>query len=444
MAAPFRLERKAQPDRSTRLASGLRQFAPILLLFGALSCSETVRVVSQGPTEPSTKLEELTDAVAARFTRPERSSRFEQTRRRMVSGALHPSRVFSDTSLWGAETSPTFRTITAKGALTDRGYLFDVVEHAPITTIGDTRHVITLRRLGDGEYQWGTGVDFAIGSITAADVGGMMSRLFTAGVGHDATAGRAASVAAFPRSAAVLSKLFTIDSLTTRPGPQGTIAVTLALGFHTERLAATSPHFAEYLAKYVEGSRYRFLVTDRTGAPYFEAVGAAKKLTITYRIDGDHLVSSNGPPRTMPDSLRMVSDLTVRVKMFDAGWKNLVTDFTIDRTSRSRSWRFVAHKEPDWDLPLATAHLIRSSLRRPFEGAGATLELAVIDSAGGQTILARRARLEVKESAIMRFLSSLISRVFDDLDTAVEREEAAYIRELMQAFQQDSRALFIR
>jgi hypothetical protein len=130
--------------------------------------------------------------------------------------------------------------------------------------------------------------------------------------------------------------------------------------------------------------------------------------------------------------------------MYDAGWKNLVTDFTISRTSRSRSWLFTARKEPDWDLPLATAHLIRSSLRRPFEGQGASLELAVIDSAGGQTILARRTHLEVKESAIMRFLSSLVSRVFDDLDTAVEREEAAYIRELMQAFQQDARALFIR
>jgi hypothetical protein len=140
----------------------------------------------------------------------------------------------------------------------------------------------------------------------------------------------------------------------------------------------------------------------------------------------------------------MISDLTVRVKMFDAGWRNLVTDFTISRTSRSRSWLFVAHKEPEWDLPFATARLIRTPLRRPFEGPGVSLEMAVIDSAGGQTILARRAHLEVKESAIMRFLSSLVSRVFDDLDVAVEREEAAYVRELMQAFQQDARALFIR
>jgi len=91
-----------------------------------------------------------------------------------------------------------------------------------------------------------------------------------------------------------------------------------------------------------------------------------------------------------------------------------------------------------------TARLIRTPLRRPFQGNGSTFEIAVIDSAGGQTILARRARLEVKESAIMRFLSSLVGRVFDDLDAAVEQEEADFVRELMEAFQQDARVILGR
>src|SRR3954469_20134758 len=197
MAHHFRFERVAQPERSTGLASGLMRHGLALGLILSAGCADAVRVVSQGPTEPSTKIEELTGAVAARFTRPERSSRFEQTRRRMISGALHPSRIFSDTSLWGQETSPTLRTIMAKGSLTDRGYLFDVVERAPIANVGDTRHVITLRRIGDGEYQWATGVDFAIGSITATDAGEMLSLLFTAEIGHDANAARASSIAAF-------------------------------------------------------------------------------------------------------------------------------------------------------------------------------------------------------------------------------------------------------
>ena len=146
----------------------------------------------------------------------------------------------------------------------------------------------------------------------------------------------------------------------------------------------------------------------------------------------------------MPDSLRLISDLNIPVKVFDVGWRNLTTDFIIGRTERSRSWLFIARTEPQWDLPLVTARLIRTPLRRPFQGNGSTFEVAVIDSAGGQTILARRARLEVKESAIMRFLSSLVSRVFDDLDAAVEQEEADFVRELMGAFQQDSRAIMGR
>ena len=44
----------------------------------------------------------------------------------------------------------------------------------------------------------------------------------------------------------------------------------------------------------------------------------------------------------------------------------------------------------------------------------------------------------------MRFLSSLVARVFDDLDAQVEQEEADFVRELMGAFQQDARAIIVR
>jgi hypothetical protein len=332
----------------------------------------------------------------------------------------------------------------AHGSLTPRGYRFDVAERGVLADLADTRHSISLRKIGDGEYQWATGVDFAIGSITARDAAGMLESLLTAGHGQDPMVLRAAGRSAFPRSAAVMSKLFRVDSLSLRPGPQGTTIVDLALGIHTDVLRKTAPHFADYLSKYVDKSRFRFLVTDKTAIPYFEISGRDRKITVHYRTRADGIVSTLGPPRAMPDSLRLVSDLVMRVKLFDVGWSNLVTDFVISRGDRSRSWLFTARTEPEWHLPLVTARLIRTPLRRPFEGAGSTFEVAVIDSAGGQTVLARRARLEVKESAILRFLSSLVARVFDDLDAAVEQEEAAFVRELMGAFQQDARAILVR
>jgi hypothetical protein len=420
-----------------------RVIAPAAALL-ASGCADSVRAIIDGPTDRATKVEELSDAIAARFTNPERSGQFESTRRKLISGALHPSRVFSDTSLWTTTNGTTSRSVWAYGALTPRGYRFDVAERGILDNLGDTRHVISLRKHGDGDYQWTTGVDFAIGSLTARDAAGMLEALLTAGHGHDATALRAGGHTAFPRTAAVMSKLFRVDSLTLRPGPQGTTLVNLSIGIHTEILRQTAPHFANYLAKYVDNSKYRFLVTDKAGVPYFEARGANRKLSIQYRIGADGMVSTLGPPRNMPDSLRLVSDLNIPVKLFDVGWRNLTTDFIIGRSERSRSWLFIARTEPQWDLPLVTARLIRTPLRHPFRGSGSTFEIAVIDSAGGQTILARRARLEVKESAIMRFLSSLISRVFDDLDAAVEQEEADFVRELMGAFQQDSRAILGR
>lgn len=410
----------------------------------ASSCADSVRAVADGPTDRATKVEEVSDAIAARFTTPERSGRFETMRRRLISGALHPSRVFSDTSLWLTTAHPATRSVWAHGSLTPRGYRFDVAERGVLADLGDTRHAITLHKLGDGEYQWTTGVDFAIGSITAHDAASMLELLLTAGHDHDPNALRAAARGAFPRTSAVMSKLFVIDSLSLRPGPQGTTLVNLHVGIHTETLKKTAPHFAEYLSKYVESSKYRFLVTDKTGVPYFEAIGANRKLAIQYRVRADGIVSTLGPPRPMPDSLRMVNDLSMHVMIFDVGWHNLNTDFIISRGERSRSWLFIARTEPEWNLPLVTARLIRSPLRRPFQGSGSTFEVAVIDSAGGQTVLARRARLEVKESAIMRFLSSLVARVFDDLDAQVEQEEADFIRELMAAFQQDARAILVR
>lgn len=421
----------------------LRTCLPLALLAG-IGCADSVRSVVDGPKDRATKVEEASDAIAARFTNPERSGQFETMRRKLVSGALHPSRVFSDTSLWTTSNGPLARAVWAHGSLTDRGYRFDVGDRGRLETVGDTRHTISLRRIGDGEYQWGTGVDFAIGSLTAKDASAMVEHLFTAAHERDATMLKLATRGALPRTSAVMARLFTIDSLITRPGPQGTTVVTLVAGIHTETLRRTAPHFADYVEKYVGGSRYRFLVTDRNGAPFFEAIGADRRLSIRYRTGPDGLVSTLGPARPLPDSLRLVSDLTMRVKMFDVGWRNLVTDFTIGRTERSRSWLFVARAEPEWNLPLVTARLIRTPLRRPFQGAGSSFEVAVIDSAGGQTLLARRARLEVKESAILRFLSSLVARIFDDLDAGVEREEAEFVRELMAAFQQDARALLVR
>lgn len=405
----------------------------------ASSCADALAGISAGPSSPAMKIEQMTDAVAARYTTPERSGRFETARRRLVSGALVPSRAFADSSIWSSFVQPSTRVLAAHGSLTEHGYRFEMATDLPaLTRIGDTRHSIALKKLNDGEYSWNTGVDFAIGSITPADFGTVLLELMTNGHERDPAALRSVAYASFPRSSALMAKIFTIDSLTLHPGGQGTTTVAMSVNVRPDELRKTSPHFADYITRYVAKSKYRFTLLDRSGAMYFEATGADQRLNIRYRVRGGALVSFFGPPRPMPDTLRLTNDFSIHVKVFDVGWKALDTDFFVRRSDHGRSWLIVAQREPDWQLPLITERLLRGPLRRPFQGNGASFEIGIFDSIGTQTSLTRHTHLEVKESAILRFLSGLVGRVFSDLDAEVEREEAAYFRDLILALQQDA------
>jgi hypothetical protein len=100
-----------------------------------------------------------------------------------------------------------------------------------------------------------------------------------------------------------------------------------------------------------------------------------------------------------------------------------------------------ARKEPSWNLPFITARLLRAPLRRPFAGEGALFRIGVRAGEGTQpTVLYRQARLAVQESAILGFLNSLSSTAMDDLNTSVEREQNAWLREVFLGLRDDARA----
>ena len=309
------------------------------------SCVEPIAVVSDAPTPASAKLSQLAEAFAERYTSPERSSRSEAARHRLVAGALIPTRVFDDTLVWSGSPAPTTRTLTVHGAITDRGYRIEYApDRVPLLKPGETRHTIMLRRLPNNEFRWDTGVDFAIGSLTAADVGAMFDELFSASHDQDGAALRATARLMFPRSTATLGKVFSLDSLTTRPSAQGTTMVALVIGIHTDDLHSTAPHFADYLNKYIANSRYRFSLADRNGALFFEATGGDRHLNIRYRVKAGSIVSYLGPPRALPDSLRLSSDLSIHVKMFNVGWKNLVGSSRVDLQACKLEYSIVSPK----------------------------------------------------------------------------------------------------
>jgi hypothetical protein len=134
-------------------------------------------------------------------------------------------------------------------------------------------------------------------------------------------------------------------------------------------------------------------------------------------------------------------DLTTKMMLFRVGFRDLVGDFTIEHGEREHAWMLRLRREPSWDFPLATDRLIKSPLRRPFEGRGSELRLAVRDDLGNQAMSVRQIRTAVRESAIMRWLGGLGSTAFDDFAGRSEAEENRFLMELFGALRQDVAAL---
>jgi hypothetical protein len=410
-----------------------------------VACADSFRSIGPSPAVAQRRADELFLALASRFTAVERSPKYDAARIRLAQSALVPSRVFNDTSVWSAEPSSSTRTLLIQGGLRNSRYQLDARPAlGPIGRPSDSRHIIQLERLGESAFRWETKVEFGIGTVSADAAGGLFSALLHSAEGRAARDLRVDYRGAFPRAAAAFGRGFSIDSLAATPSGSGTTSVTLIVGFHPERMREAFPALAGYLDKYLKPAKYHFALTDRNAVPMFEIVGRERTATVRYRLQRGTLVSLSGTPRPLPDTLQLHADASLKVKMFTVGFHQLVSDFTITRTARERAWTIVAQREPEWDLPLATEHLIRSPLRRPFEGQGALFKIGVRDSAGGQTVLLRQARLSVQESAIMRFIGALASHATKELADRVELERDRFLREAFAALQEDVGALAIR
>jgi hypothetical protein len=311
----------------------------------------------------------------------------------------------------------------------------------PPTRPGDTRHTIALESLTPSVYRWDTNVELAIGGISAQEVSVLLSTLFCAAEGKTERELRDDYRAAFPRATAAFGRGFSIDSLRVTPSAGGATSVVLTGGFHPELMRGAYPAFAGYLDKYLGPAKYHFALADRSGAALLDVEGHDRSMTIRYRVRQGQLVSLLGAPRPWGDSLVLTSDISLKVKVFTVGFHKLITDVVISDVGHDRGWTIIAQHEPSWDLPMLTERLLRAPLHRPFEGAGSMFRVAVRDSAGMQSVFARRTRLDVQESAIMRFVGSLASHAVGDLNEKVEIEEDRFLHDGFVALQADTRAL---
>jgi hypothetical protein len=387
-------------------------------------------------------VEQLFGALGARHADVARNAKYAHARLQIAKGALVPSRIFTDTSVW-TRSSGAARLLETHGSFVDGKYSLAARPGVPAPrSPADGRHAITLSRLSDSEFRWDTSVDFAIGSIRPAEVAAVLARLAASAEGKSEREARSALAAAAPRTSAALGQLFSLDSLRPTRLGDGSTAVTLVIGIHSDLLRRRYPAFGDYVHRYLDPLRYRIVVTDRAGVPFFEAVASDRRMTVRLRTCDGVIVPLSGPARRMPDTLAVQMDFKARVKRLGVGFHDLRMDLVhVRHDETENSWVVTARREPEWDFPLAMARLIRAPLRRPFSGEGSLFRIGVRGDGTGQTVIVRQIRLFVQESAILRFLNSLSGAAFSEFEDRVDREENAWLRELFSGMRADARVV---
>lgn len=429
-----------------RLSRGLTRLASALAVaaFGAAAtaCRDSIAAFGPNPTTARVNATELFHAHSARFTDVQRTPKFYAARGKLGRYALTPSKLYGDTSVWTGRASDRSQLLVIQGAITNGRYVFDARPNVSLPDrLGESRHVIRLKRLGENEFEWQADVEMAVGQVRAEEFGNAFNALLATAIGRDERALRTDYRTAFPRTTAALGRLFTLDTLRGTTLRDGTTAISVVATMHPGRLRARFPAFAAYIDKYVVPARAHLTLRDHVGARWVDGTIGGRRIVLRLRTQGGALAPLDGAARPLPDSLRLHGAMSAKMGMFTVGMSDLEADFVVLRSARERAWFMRFNKEPDWHLPFAAQQLLRSPLRRPFEGGGTTLRVGIRDSAGAQTLITRNTKGVVRESAILRFLNALSSTAMSDFAGKSEAEENRFIAELFGALRDDVRSL---
>ena len=411
----------------------------------AVACREPLVGLGAGSSAPARDAAEtLFASLGARVKEPLRNARYDSARVRIANSAFLPGKVFKDTSVWTHSPSESRRLMLIRGRFEDGHYRLDAQQEvAPPTHPAESRHSINLTRLSDDdEYAWDTEVPYAVGTVTAAQVGRFFGAMLSSAEGRNEKDVRSDIAATIPRASAILGQLFTIDSIrTTHLADKSTLA-SFHVRMHVSGVEARYPNFARYLKTYAMGTRLQFSLTDRDSLAYVNCTAKGDaRLTLTLRTLNGRMIPLSGPARQMPDTLTLNGDLAVKVRGFTVGFHDYHAEMAVVRTEHERAWHIVSRLEPRWRLPLITEHLIRTPLKRPFQGSGAMFRIGFRDSTGAQTILNRRLHLEVQESLILRFINRLAGATLSDWVGKAEREQMAWLDEMFEGLVEDVRLL---
>jgi hypothetical protein len=424
--------------------AGLRGGALVLLIVAPLlgGCRNAFRSFGTDGSAIQANADELFGALTARYSAVARDPKYEHARNRLNRYALVPSKIFDDTTVWTGVSAASARLLLVEGGAQEGRYVLAARTEVPRPVRpGDSRHLMSLVRLSPDEYVWDTDVTFSLGDFPPAIMSALVAGLLASPEGRAEPQIRADYLGVAPRATAALGSLFSMDSIRTTPFGDGSTDVRVTIGLHADRLKQRYPAFSSYVAKYLNPARYRLSLSDRAGAVWFDLTGADRSLQLHYRSKNGKLAPLFGPARERPDTMQLRVDFNTKFKLFGVGFKNLVGDLVITTTPHEQAWTLAWRQEPHWELPLITEKLLRSPLKRPFEGAGVSFHIGLRGGADGPTLLERRAHGVVQESAILRFINALGSGAMSDLADKTERDEEQFFREILTALHADARAV---
>jgi len=419
----------------------IRKLVPLLTGLTSLAttaCRESAAAF--GPNLPLARqnAEEFFYSVGSRFTNIQRPQRILRARAQFGHYALTPSGIYNDTSIWLSIGPDSARLFGDEGHFSvDRYVVTTALSTDSPDQLTESREIVRLRKLSDNEYEWFTNVEVAIGRIPAKSIADVLAASLAAAEGKSPTAIRANYNAAFPRTAAALGRLFTIDTLSTTSDSDGATTFDIAIKLTPNILRESMPHYAAYIDKYISKGKYRITLVDQTGARWFDAWAANYYMHFKVRSKNGHFAPLEGAVRPMPQALSIHLDMSMKILVFTVGWSDMVGDFQLIDTPHERGWVMRFNKEPDWHLPPTIGTLLRAPLRRPFQGQGIPVRISVRDNPGSQTILNRRGSLVVQESGVLRFLNRLSGTAVGDFLGPSEREANRFNADAFRALRSD-------
>jgi hypothetical protein len=405
------------------------------------SCKAASLAYGPDPATARANADGVFSALERRYTKVTRDPKSSNARMRIARYALTPSKIDSDSAVWSGRSGFT-RELVIEGTTQSTGYTFAVNHGMGLPRlVGDSRHIMRLSPLGEDEYQWATDVDHNVGVMTPVRAGAVFTALL-ASAERAPTSIRSDYRAAFPRTMQAVGRLFVLDSVATQSQSDGSTIVTMHVFLDANKLRATNAMMAKYVDKYVGNAKYRLRLTDAAGVEWFDAnAEKAERVVLRFRSKNGALQPLTGAARPMPDTLQIDVDAQAKFGLFTVGVTDMIGSFVQVRTPNERGWLMRFQKEPEWHLPLATKQLIRSPLRRPFQGSGILFRIGFRNSPNAPTMLYRKFDVAVRESAIMRFLGSLGFTAMSDYAGGVEAEENRFLAEMFAAMRADVKAL---